>query len=73
MKINVFVKPNSKYSQVEKISDYDYKVRVDAPATDGDANARLIEILAEHFEVAKTSVSIVKGFKSKRKIVSISM
>ena len=71
MKINVSVNPNSKYSQVTKLSDYDYKVKVDAPAQDGKANERLIEILARHFEVANTCVSIVKGFKSKRKIVDI--
>lgn len=71
MKINVFVNPNSKYSQVTKLSDYDYKVKVDAPAKDGEANSRLIEILARHFEVDKNSVSIVKGFKSKRKIVNV--
>ncbi|MBN2202674.1 MAG: DUF167 domain-containing protein [Candidatus Aenigmarchaeota archaeon] len=71
MRINVSVNPNSKYSQVEKLSDYDYKVRVDAQAKDGEANERLIEILAEHFEVSKASVSIVKGFKSKRKIVDV--
>ena len=71
MKINVLVKPASKYSQVIKITKYDYKVNVDAPAKDGEANKRLIEILAEHFEVPKSFISIVKGFKSKNKIVEI--
>jgi uncharacterized protein (TIGR00251 family) len=71
MKINVLVKPNAKYSEVTKISNVDYKVSVDAPAKDGEANKRLIEILAEHFEVPKSFISIVRGFKSKNKIVEI--
>jgi uncharacterized protein (TIGR00251 family) len=71
MKINVLVKPNAKYSEVTKISNVDYNVSVDAPAKDGEANKRLIEILAEHFEVPKSFISIVRGFKSKNKIVEI--
>ena len=71
MKINVRVKPNARYSQVTKISSFDYKVSVDAPATEGEANKRLIDILAEHFEVPRSCISILKGFKSKNKIVEI--
>jgi uncharacterized protein (TIGR00251 family) len=71
MKINVLVKPNSKYSQVIKLSKYDYKVSVDAPANEGKANKRLIEILAEHLEVPKSSISILRGFKSKKKIINV--
>ena len=71
MRINVMVKPNAKYSEVTKMSNVDYKVSVDAPAEEGKANARLIEILAEHFEVPRSSVSIVRGFKSRRKVVDI--
>jgi len=71
MKINVLVKPNAKYSQVIKTSNFDYKVSVDAPATEGEANKRLIEILSEYFEVPRSFISILKGFKSKNKIVEI--
>lgn len=71
MKINVIVKPNAKYSEVIRISKFDYKVSVDAPAEEGKANARLIEILAEHFEVPKSFISILRGFKSKNKIVAV--
>ena len=73
MRINVFVKPNAKYSQVTKVSQFDYKVSVDAPVEDDKANKRLIEILAEHFEVPKSFVSILKGFRSKKKIIEINI
>ena len=71
MEINVAVKPNAKYSQVIKLTKYDYKVSVDAPAKDGEANKRLIEILAEHFEVPRSYISILRGFKSKKKVIRI--
>jgi uncharacterized protein (TIGR00251 family) len=71
MKINVLVVPNSKVSEVIKIDENNYKVRVDAPVVEGKANKRLIEILAEHFNVPKSSVRILKGFKTRNKIIEI--
>ena len=71
MKINVIVKPNSKKAEVEKIDEENYKIKVNAPASEGEANKRLIEILSEHFNVSKSSIRILKGFKNRNKIVEI--
>jgi uncharacterized protein len=71
MRINVTVVPNSKVCEIVKTSDNDFKVRVDAPATRGEANARLIEMLADFFNVPRFNVIVVKGFKSRRKIIEI--
>jgi len=71
MKINVIVVPNSKSFEVIKIDDNNFKVKVDALATQGKANKRLIEILAEYFNVSKSSIKILKGFKNRNKIVCI--
>jgi hypothetical protein len=71
MIISVKVVPNSKKSEVEKIGENNFKVKVDAKAEDGKANRRLVEILAEHFKVAKSSVVILKGMKSRNKIIEI--
>ena len=73
MKINVLVVPNSKDSGVTKVDETNYKIRVDAPALDGKANKRLIEILSDYFKVKKSSISIIKGLKSKNKIVEIDL
>ncbi|OGI11649.1 hypothetical protein A3K64_00845 [Candidatus Micrarchaeota archaeon RBG_16_36_9] len=73
MKINVIVIPNAKDSEVIKIDETNYKVRVDAPALDGKANKRLIEILSEYFKVQKSLISIIKGLKGKNKIIEIDM
>lgn len=47
------------------------KVRVTARATDGKANAALIEFLAAHYGVPRRSVRITSGLKSRQKRVVI--
>jgi len=71
MKLNITVIPNSKSTEVIKIDENNYKVKVDTPAAKDKANKRLIEILSEHFNVPKSSVNILKGFKNRNKIVDI--
>jgi hypothetical protein len=71
MKLNVTVIPNAKSYEVIKTDENNYKVRVDATAVEGKANRRLIEILAEHFNVSKSSVKILKGFKNRNKTIEI--
>lgn len=70
MKIDVKVIPNARK---ERIVDEDglLKVYVTAPALDGKANKALIELLAGHFDVKKGDVRIVKGEKSREKVVEI--
>lgn len=71
MIIQVKVLPNSKKCNIEKTEDSSFRVRVDVPAEDGRANRRLIEIFSDYFKVEKSSISILKGFKSRKKIVEI--
>ncbi len=73
MKLNVTVIPNAKNPEVTKISETEYKIRVDAPASEGRANKRLIEILSEQLKVSKSSISIIKGMKCKNKIVEVDL
>ena len=47
------------------------KVRVTARASDGKANAALIEFLAAHYGVPRRSVRITSGLKSRQKRVVI--
>ena len=47
------------------------RVRVTAPAVGGKANNAVIALLAEHFGVKKSKVKIVRGEKSREKLVRI--
>ena len=71
MKISVKIKPNAKEESISITENNEYIVKVKAPATEGRANERLIELLSEHFKSPKRYISIIKGFKSKNKIIDI--
>lgn len=71
MKISVKVKPNSKVESVECLGNNEFTVRVKAPAKEGRANARLIELLSDYFHVAKSAFSVVRGQKSRIKLIEI--
>jgi hypothetical protein len=47
------------------------KVYVNAPPVDGKANKVMAKVLAEHFKVRKGSVKIIRGEKSKEKVIEI--
>jgi uncharacterized protein YggU (UPF0235/DUF167 family) len=71
MKIQVKVKTRSKIEKVKLISEGLYVVSVNTPPIEGRANERVLELLAEHFDVAKSKVSLLKGQKSKIKLFEV--
>jgi len=71
MRFEVKVQPGSKHEAVEKISESRLKVKVKARALEGKANERLREVLSDYFQVSKSAVEILKGTKSKNKLVEI--
>jgi uncharacterized protein (TIGR00251 family) len=71
MKYTITVKTQAKKNAVEQAADGSLRVLVKAPPHEGRANEAVIETLAAHFKVPKSSVVIVGGFKSKTKIIQI--
>ena len=71
MKIVVAVKPNSRHESVELQPDGSYLVRVNAPPTEGKANRRVIDLLADFFAKPKSSIELTAGQKGKKKIFRI--
>jgi uncharacterized protein (TIGR00251 family) len=47
------------------------KVRVNSPPAEGKANDECIRVLARFFDVPKSSVRLVSGGSSRRKLVEI--
>ena len=43
------------------------KLKVTSPPVDGEANKKIIEILAKSFSCPKTSIQLISGDKSKKK------
>ena len=48
-----------------------YKVYLTKPAQDGLANSQLIGLLSEHLKIRKYRIKIIKGDKSRNKLVEI--
>ena len=72
MKLRTCIKPNSKPAEGVELVDDIYEIRVKAPAIEGKANKRAIEVLAKHFGVAKSHVKLVSGATSRYKVFEIS-
>ncbi len=66
MKKHIIVVPNSKKEQI--LDEDPMRVKIKEKPEDNKANRRVEKILSEYFG---KKVRIVKGFKSKRKVVEI--
>jgi uncharacterized protein YggU (UPF0235/DUF167 family) len=68
----VLVKPGSKKGPLVEVGeDGAITVFVQQRAVDGAANEGLIELLAKHFGVSKSRITIESGFTSRIKRVSV--
>lgn len=71
-KLMIKVTPRAKKTEISGfLEDGTIKVRLNAPPVDGKANKELIRFLAELLRVPKSSIQIVSGKTSRRKIVHI--
>ena len=72
MRINLIIKPNSKHrEEVVMNDDGGLMVYTKQLAVEGKANESVIKLVAKHFSVSKSQVSIVCGQTSKHKIVDV--
>jgi uncharacterized protein (TIGR00251 family) len=69
--VAVIVKPRSTRVGVEVESDGRIVVRVHAPAAEGAANRECLALLAEALGTPKSSVSIVRGERSRAKQIVV--
>jgi len=69
--LELHVQPGASRTEVAGAHGERLKIRLAARATDGRANAALIEFLARELGVARRDVSIASGAASRRKRVVI--
>ena len=70
MIINVKVYPRSHKQMIVKEKE-EYKVYLHCAPVKGEANNELVKLLAEHFDIPRTSILILSGYKSRSKIIKI--
>jgi uncharacterized protein (TIGR00251 family) len=71
MLVRVQVIPRSKKSTVIDIGKGGLKVKVLSPPIDNQANNELIQVLAQYYNVKKSSIKIKKGMRSRNKLIEI--
>jgi uncharacterized protein (TIGR00251 family) len=65
------VKPNARESSLAQQPDGTWLAKVKAPPVDGKANAAVIALVAEHFDIPKSAVTIKSGAGARLKLVQI--
>lgn len=70
--LDVLVSPRASREKLGPVNADRLKVYLTAPPVDGAANQALIELLSDVLDVARTSLTLVAGLSSRRKIVAIS-
>ncbi|MBQ8686505.1 MAG: DUF167 domain-containing protein [Alphaproteobacteria bacterium] len=67
-RINVRVIPRAKLNRVDVQPDGTVRVHTTTAPTDGKATNDVIKMLAEHYNVPKTSIKLVHGATSRTKV-----
>jgi uncharacterized protein (TIGR00251 family) len=70
--LEVLVQPRASRTRVVGVHDGRLKVQLAAPPVDGEANAALVEFLAEALSARRSDVSIERGDTGRRKTVRVS-
>ena len=71
MRLKLRVVPNAKRNEVVGTYGEALKVKIQAPATEGKANAALCEYLASVLGVPVRAITLVAGEKSRDKVIEI--
>ena len=71
LRLKIYLQPGAKKSEIVGRHGEYLKIKVQSPPVDGKANEALIHFLAEKFCIAKSSIFISAGLKSRFKTVCI--
>lgn len=63
--------PRSSRAHLAEVTEGVLKVKLTAPPADGAANKQLIELMSKALGVSKSSIAIIKGHKSRDKVLAL--
>ena len=69
--LHVRVIPRSSRNSIAGFHEDILKIKITAPPVEGEANRECIKFLAKTFGVSRSSVSVIKGEKSREKRICI--
>ena len=70
-RLAVLVQPGASSDSVVVFDDGVLRVRVNAPPTEGRANAALLKMLAKILGVPPSNIAIVRGARTRRKLMAV--
>jgi uncharacterized protein (TIGR00251 family) len=71
MTITLYVQPGAKKTELSGVFNGCRKLKVNAPPVDGAANEAVLSFIAQTLDAPKSSLSLVKGEKSRLKTINI--
>jgi uncharacterized protein (TIGR00251 family) len=71
VRLAVKITPNAGRNEITGFKDDVLNIKIGAPPEKGKANKELIDFLAEKLRIRKSSVTIIRGQTSHRKIIAI--
>lgn len=69
--LSLHIQPGAKRTEVAGMHDGALKIRIAAPPVEGQANAKLLDLLKKAFDVPSSQVIIKQGSSGRRKVVEI--
>ncbi|MBD3238101.1 MAG: hypothetical protein GF332_00480 [Candidatus Moranbacteria bacterium] len=72
MQLTVKTIPASRVVRIKRLNQSTYRVKLTQPPANNLANQQLIKIMAQYLNVPTYAIRIIKGQKSKIKIIHVS-
>ena len=69
--LTLYIQPNAKFSGIVGLHGSALKIKLASPPIDGKANKALLLFIAKQFDVPLGQIKLIRGEKSRLKIVEI--
>jgi uncharacterized protein (TIGR00251 family) len=67
--LNIYVQPGASKNAIVGIYNDKLKIQLTARPKEGQANQQLIKFIAKYFEIPKSQINLVKGERSRNKLL----
>jgi uncharacterized protein (TIGR00251 family) len=71
IRLSVRVHPRSRRQKFKKLDENSYRIHVTSAPSKGEANEEVRELVARHWAIPVSRVKIVRGHKSRNKLITI--
>ena len=71
--LTLHIQPGAKKTEIVGIHGDALKIRLMAPPVDGKANAALLEFVSARLGVAKSTIRLISGQTSRRKVLEVTI